>query len=222
MSNKVTSSRITRATIALALLAIGLGVLAGCGGGGSSTGDGGGSGEVSTGAIELPDEIGGMKSLVAEVEAQNPSAKTVESQTENQEHIASETAAAYSKAFDGAATAYRAYADPKLLKMPYVIAVRAEAPGMTIGPVEDPKYLGLAKPEREVQSVGEVECQIVWSPPVTEGNQPDPESELTTNCQRSGSGASVFVGSAGYTGPNGLKSLAGFTEAAWEAVAEEG
>jgi outer membrane murein-binding lipoprotein Lpp len=205
-------------TLLAAALAVAAVALAGCGGGGSSS-DGGG-GEVSTAAIELPDEIDGLTEIVKAIEAKKSPAPLIKSQTKNQAETAEMTEAAYTKAFGGASAAYRQYADPELLKMPYVIAVRAEAPGMVIGPVYDPAFLGLANAEREVKAVGEVECQVLWSPPTTKGAKPDPSSELTSNCQRVGSGASVFVGSAGYEGPGGLREMASFTEAAWKAVAE--
>jgi hypothetical protein len=214
------SNRSVLVLLAALALAVGALALGGCGGGGDSTAStgSGGDGEISTDPISLPPELGGLKELVKAVEAKNPDGKVAADQAKNQEAVAKATAAAYSKAFGGAAAAYGAYADPALEHMPYVIAVRAEAPGMTIGPVYDPSYLGLAKPEREVRSVGKVECQVLWSPPVTEGTTPDPSSELTANCERRGSGATVYTGSAGYSGPSGLKSLASFTEAAWEAV----
>jgi hypothetical protein len=208
--------------VLLAVVALGVVALAGCGGGGSSGDDNGGTtgsgGEISTAPISLPDEIGGYRELVKAIEAKGSPSKVVESQSANQEKTAEATTAAYSKAFGGAAATYRGYADSELLKLPYAIAVRAEAPGLVIGPVEDPGYLGLANNEREVQSVGEVECQIAWSPPASKGTKPDPTSEVTTNCQRVGSGVSVFVGSAGFEGPSGLKSMAEFTEAAWQSV----
>jgi hypothetical protein len=206
----------------LLLAALAVVAVAGCGGGGSSTdagGTGSSGGEVSTAAIELPAEIDGYAEMVKQIEAKKPSAKTLEEQTKSQEETAEMTAAAYTKAFGGAAAAYRQYAESELLKMPYVIAVRAEAPGMVIGPVYDPKFLGLENAEREVVAVGPVECQIAWSPPSPTGTKPDPSSELTTNCQRVGSGVSVFVGSAGYEGPGGLKAMASFTEAAWKSIA---
>jgi outer membrane murein-binding lipoprotein Lpp len=205
-----------------AALAVAVVALAGCGGGGSSSDGGstGGSGEVSTAAIELPAEIDGYGEMVKQIEAKKPSAKTLSEQTKSQEETAEMTAAAYTKAYGGAAAAYRQYAEAELLKMPYVIAVRAEAPGMVVGPVYDPKFLGLENAEREVKAVGEVECQVNWSPPTPTGTKPDPNSELTSNCQRVGSGVSVFVGSAGYEGPGGLKEMASFTEAAWKAIAE--
>jgi hypothetical protein len=222
-SRRFTHCRPVLGTLLFAALAVV--ALAGCGGGGSSSDGSGGStgsggGEVSTAAIELPAQIDGYGEMVKQIEAKKPSAKTLEEQTKSQEETAEMTAAAYSNAFGGAAAAYRQYAEPELLKMPYVIAVRAEAPGMVIGPVYDPKFLGLENAEREVVSVGPVECQIAWSPPSPTGTKPDPSSELTTNCQRVGSGVSVFVGSAGYEGPGGLKEMAGFTEAAWKAIAE--
>jgi hypothetical protein len=201
--------------VLLAALAAGAIALAGCGGGDDTDGS---TGATDTDPITLPSEIGGLKELVKAVEARGSDDKLVEDQVDNQEEVAKATEAAYSKAFDGAAAAYLSYADSDLEHMPYVIAVRAEAPGMTIGPVVDPSFLGLAKAEREVQTVGEVECQVFWSPPVTEGMKPDPSSELTGNCQRTGSGATVYVGASGYEGPSGLKSLSSFTEAAWEAV----
>lgn len=219
------SNRSVLVFLAALTLLVGAVALAGCGGGddtgGSTTAGGGGGGEVSTEPIDLPPELDGLKELVKAVEARSSDDKIVKSQVENQEQVAKATEAAYSKAFGGAATAYLSYADAKLLHLPYVIAVRADAPGMTIGPVEDPSFIGLAKPEREVRSVGEVECQIVWSPPVTEGTKPDPADELTTNCQRSGSGSTVYTGAAGYEGPSGLKELSSFTDAAWEAVTGE-
>jgi hypothetical protein len=202
----------------LVSLAVGALALAGCGGGGSSTG--GSGGDPDTSAIELPTEIEGFKQLVAQIKAKHEESKVVTDQEKNVEATAKATADAYSEAYGGAAAAYASYADPALEKLPYVIAVRAESPGMTIGPVVDPKFLGLAKPEREVTTVGEVECQIIWSPPVTAGQTPDPSSELTTNCQRSGSGATVFVGASAFEGPSGLKEMAAFTEAAWQAVTE--
>jgi hypothetical protein len=205
-----------------AALALAVVALAGCGGGGSGDGGstGSGGGEVSNAAIELPAEIDGYAEMVKAIEAKKSPAPLVKSQTKNQAETAELTAAAYTKAYDGASAAYRQYADPELLKMPYVIAVRAEAPGMVIGPVYDPKFLGLENAEREVVAVGEVECQVNWSPPTPTGTKPDPSSELTSNCQKVGSGVSVFVGSVGYEGPGGLKELASFTEAAWKAIAE--
>jgi hypothetical protein len=200
----------------LVLLLLGALAVAGCGGGGSS----GGSGDVDSSAIELPTEIDGYKELVTQIEAQGQSGKTVTDQKQNQETMQKETAAAYSKAYGGAGAAYRAYADKKLEKLPYVIAVRAEAPGATTGPVVDPKFLGLAKPEREVVTVGAVECLIFWSPPVIEGAKPEPESEQASTCQRVGEGATVFVGAVSFSGPSGLKEIAGFTEAAWKSVTE--
>jgi hypothetical protein len=202
--------------VAVVALAVGLGIGAIAFGGS----DDGTSGEGRTAAISLPAEIDGYPELMKAIEANDPPAKLHKEQGANQEKVAAATAAAYSKAFGGAAAAYRSYADASLEEMPYVIAVRTEAPGLVIGPVLDPGFLDLVNAQREVRSVGEVECQIVWGPPAVKGTRPDPSSELTTNCQRTGAGMTVFVGSAGFEGPDGLKSMASFTEAAWKAVAK--
>jgi hypothetical protein len=194
--------------------------LTACGGGGDSTGTSGGpGGELSTEPITLPAEIDGFSELVKVIASKDSPPKLEAEQEANQEEVGKATEAAYSKAYGGAAAAYRSYADSKLLKMPYVIAVRAEAPGMTIGPVQSADFLGLAKLQQEVQQVGEVECEVIWSPPPLKGEKIDPSAEIATTCQRTGSGVSVFVGSSGFEGPDGLKSMSSFTEAAWEAVA---
>src|ERR1700743_1679271 len=134
--------------VLLAAVALGAVALAGCGGGASSSDDNGGTtgsgGEISTAPISMPDEIDGYRELVAAIEWNGSPTKIVKAQSANQEKTAEATAAPYSKPFGGAAAAYRGYADPALLKLPYVIAVRAEAPGLVIGPVGDPSYLGLA------------------------------------------------------------------------------
>ena len=211
-------------TIGVVAVLVGMLAVAGCGGGGEGTGGGsaGSSGETSAAPISLPAEIDGFAELVKVIESKDSPPKLEAEQKANQEEVGKATEAAYSKAFDGAAVAYRSYADPKLLKMPYVIAVRAEAPGMTIGPVVSADFLGLAKAQQEVQQVGEVECEIIWSPPPLKGEKIDPAAEITTRCQRTGSGVSVFVGSSGFEGTGGLESMSSFTEAAWEAASAGG
>ncbi len=97
----------------------------------------------STKPVSLPSTLGGFRDLVDVVRTKAPKPDQVKRQSDNQSKVRSATEAAYSKAFGGAATAYRAYSDGALLKTPYVIAVRAPAPGLTIGRVEDPAFLGL-------------------------------------------------------------------------------
>jgi hypothetical protein len=102
--------------------------------------------------------------------------------------------------------------------MPYVIAVRTEAPGLTIGPVQDAAYLQLAVPEHEVKAFGPVECQIIQTSPTFLGKTPDPADATAVNCQRSGSGVTVFTGGSSFSGPAQVQALVDLTNAAWSAV----
>ena len=137
---------------------------------------------------------------------------------QNEATVGAATRTAYSHAYGGAAAAYRDYADSGLAKLPYVIAVRATAPGLTIGPVLDPKFLELATAPRDTKTVGPVQCQIEWSPPTIAGHAPDPSSELVVGCQRSGSNVTVFAAGGGFTGPSGLEAMVGLANSAWSAV----
>jgi hypothetical protein len=98
-----------------------------------------------------------------------------------------------------------------------VIAVRADAPGLTVGPVLDPAYLRLATPPRQVKTVGPV-CQIDWSPPTLAGQRPSHASEQVVGCQRSGQRLTVFVGGGGFIGPADLQTMANVTNVAWSAI----
>jgi hypothetical protein len=168
--------------------------------------------------ISLPAALSGYKDLAAAIAANGAKGTRLQSQVTNQAHVRAATEAAYHTAFAGAASAYRAYSDSALSQQLYVIAVRAPAPGMTIGPVSDPAFLGLATPEREVKSAGDVSCQIEWLPPTVAGHTAPASSEHVVACQRSASGVTVFTGSSGFTGPSGLQAMAGFTDAAWAAA----
>jgi hypothetical protein len=171
-----------------------------------------------TRAITLPNDLGGLRDIGDVIKTKTHDAKIVKQQTNNVATVGAATEAAYRKAFGGPATAFRQYADSGLEHMPYVIAVRAPAPGLTIGPVQNAKFLGLATPEREVKSVGPVSCQIEWSPPTPAGRTPPPSSELVVACQRSGPHVTVYVVGGQFTGPSGLQASADFTNAAFTAA----
>jgi hypothetical protein len=177
-----------------------------------------GSVAVSTNPLTLPSNLAGFSDVLVTFAGKTHTAANVQRQRANQAKVKAATEAAYRQAFAGAATAYRAYSDSALQKLPWVIAVRAPTPGLTIGPVQDPAFLGLATPDRSVMTVGHVSCLIVWLQPTVAGQTPPPSSEHTANCQRSGPGLSVFVGGSGFVGPAGLQSMAGVTNAAWSAV----
>jgi hypothetical protein len=190
----------------------------------NSTASGTTAGKTNTTAdtrpITLPANLAGLTDITTVMASHHPSATTLTRQRSHQVRVRSETEAAYSAAFGGAAAAYRQYSDSGLQKLPYVIAVRGSAPGLTIGPVIDAVFLGLATPEREVKTVGEVSCQIFWSPPTVAGRTPPPSSEIVTGCQRSSSGVTVFTGGGGggFAGPAGLATMVNLTNAAWTAA----
>lgn len=195
-------------------LAVGLGIGALAFGGGSS---GSTTTTISTKPIQLPASLGTFKDLSGVIASRQPGSTLARRTSANQAKVAALTAAAYHRAFGGAAAAYRAYADSGITHQVYAIAVRSPAPGVTIGPVVDPAYLGLAVPEREVKAVGPVSCEIDWTP-VVAGNKPQPSDEHVGVCERSTSGVTVFVGGGGFSGPAGLQSLAGLANQAWSAA----
>jgi hypothetical protein len=175
---------------------------------------------VSKEAIALPATLPGFRDMVDAISAKAPSSSAVSSQRAHQDKVRSTTESAYSDAYGGAAAAYRAYSNPGLDKLASAIAVRAEAPGLTLGPVSDPAYLKLATPDHEVKKVGDVECEIDWAPPAVEGQTPNPANEHIARCQRVASGVSVFVSGSGFTGPSDLQTMAELTDAAWSAASK--
>jgi hypothetical protein len=177
-----------------------------------------GGGAADTKPIQLPSTLAGFRDLIQVAATKSPGPSLVKQQRDHQDKLRAATEAAYRKAFGGAAVAYRAYSDDALLKTPYVIAVRAAAPGLTLGPVVDPAYLGFATPDHEVKDFGAVSCQIQWFPPTLQGQTPKPSSEHVANCQRSGSGLTVLVGGNHFDGPADVQLMVAFTNAAWTAV----
>jgi hypothetical protein len=105
-------------------------------GGDDNDNGGSGGGSVSTEPIKLPASLAGFDDIVATVKAKNPPAAALKSQEDRNASTTKLTIDAYSKAFDGAAVDYHQYADANLDKMPWVIAVRAPAPQLTIGQCE--------------------------------------------------------------------------------------
>ena len=168
--------------------------------------------------ISLPATLDGYRDILDAIAAKPGSSKAVSAQRANQASVRSATIAAYARAFGGAAAVYRQYANPSLTRLPWVIAVRSAAPGLTIGPVPDLKYLELATPPREVLAVGPVSCEVDWTQITPAGRTPNPADEEAVQCERSGSGRTAYVGSGGFTGPSGITALATLASAAWTAT----
>jgi hypothetical protein len=197
---------------------VGIGALAF---GGEDDGDGGGSGSAlaSKAPIDLPEELAGFTDVVVKAEQDKINPRAAEQQRTRIEKVAANTEKAYSEAFGGASSAFRVYADAALEKRPSVIVVRAEAPGLVIGPVEDPASLRLAAPPQEVKRYGEVSCHINSLQVTAEGQRPDPDNQAVVSCQRAGDGVTAFVyGAGGFRGTAGIQQAVDLTSAAWEAA----
>jgi hypothetical protein len=180
--------------------------------------DGSGSGSVGTSAIALPDSVGTFREVTTVVASKNPGAASVKSQQARLASTQKLTEAAYTKAYGGAASAFRQYSDPDLLKMPYVIAVRGPAPQLEIGPVTDPAFLEQGANNQDVKIFGAVSCEIVREEFTPKGQAPDPAKEHITLCERTSPKATVFVGGNSFVGPADMQTMVNFTNTVFTAV----
>jgi hypothetical protein len=178
---------------------------------------GGATGAPNPKPIALPANVGGYRDVVAVIGAK--SADAGRRQRTHQATINAATLAEFRRAFGGAPVAYHAYTDDELLHFVSAIAIRAPAPGLTDGPVEDYKYLGLSAPDRSVQQVGDVRCVVFLTAPQVAPRKPNLSSETPTLCQRSSRGITVVTQMSGFTGARGVRQAGAFTDAAWQAAA---
>lgn len=193
--------------------------LTACGSDDSNDGGGAQGGPaVSTKPVDLPATLGPFRDIIAASKAKGQNGPALDNQVKHQARVKQKTVAAYSKAYSGASSTYRQYADENLERLPWVVAVRASSPGLVIGPVDDPEYLLLATPNHEVKESGQVQCRIDYSPPTVQGKKPPPESQLTTMCQRSADGLTVSAGGAGFEGPDGFQAMVDLTNGAYDAA----
>jgi hypothetical protein len=181
--------------------------------------DNGGSSSVNTKAIALPDSLGGFRDVNAVYAAHNPGATALKAQATRVASTRKLTEVAYANAFGGASAAYRQYADQALEKMPFVIAVRASAPRLTIGPVVDPASLEQGANNRDTRTMGQVTCEINREDFTPKGQEPDPSKEHVTLCERTGPKATVFVGGSGFVGAADFLTMVNITDSVFNAVA---
>jgi len=116
--------------------------------------------KVDTKAIVLPDGLGGFQDTVAASTAKGGSPANIAKLKARLDKVASLTTDAYEQAYGGAAAAVRAYSDASLEHSATVIAVRASAPGLTDGVVQDAESLGLAVPFEAIGQFGDVSCTV--------------------------------------------------------------
>ena len=173
---------------------------------------------VDTRPLTMPETLPGLTTQQAAAEAKGMKPDALQKMTARQANTERLTTAAYQAAYGGAAAGYQSYSTADLESLVSVIAVRADSPGMTAGPVYEAADLGMAVPMREVVAVGDVDCQIQRTRGVAAGEQEDPDDALTTDCQRTGSGLTVLVQGSQFTGDEGRQQLAAITTAAWQAL----
>lgn len=101
------------------------------------------------------------------------------------------TAASLSRAYGGVPAAAQLYSDKGLENMFLLLAVRAPSPRL-FTPYQDPGYLGLARPQNEVRTIGDVDC-LVFNDPTPRGKTPPADSVHVVECRRSGRQLTVSI-----------------------------
>ncbi|MTD13498.1 hypothetical protein GIS00_06015 [Nakamurella sp. YIM 132087] len=180
---------------------------------------GSGTDDPDTTPIAMPATVGGYDDLLTVQEKKGAKAEQLDRQRTTQQHTRDLTVAAYSAAFGGAGAGFQAYGSDDLMFLPSVIAVRAHAPGMVIGPVTDPADLGLASNRQEVQSFGEVQCVAVNLRTAAEGTEMTDDDLVWPTCMRTGEELTVFVNGGNSEGTEGRERMIALTNAAYDAIA---
>ena len=180
---------------------------------------------VNTAPISLPASLPGYQDLLAASSAKagaslsaDKKATLIQKQKDNQTKVKSLTIAAYQQAYGGAAVDAHTYSDADLMHFVTVIAVRAKAPGLTLGPVSDPAYLGLAVSQQQVVRSGEVDCEMVQTMSVPAGQTPEPKNVIYPVCQRTADGLTVQVFGGSMQGAEGQQTMIALVNDAWAAV----
>lgn len=167
--------------------------------------------------IVLPPRLDGLRDQL-DVASELADGETPEGMKERLAKESALTVAAYEQAYGGAAVAFRRYADADLTHFASVIAVRAESPGLTDGPVSDPSSLGLAVSQRAVVQEGDVSCIVAQDQVTIAGEPVDPANSRYARCERTEPGLTVIVDS-NFTGDDGRRAIIELTDAAFDAAA---
>jgi hypothetical protein len=142
--------------------------------------------------ITMPDTLAGFRTTVA-VSTEKGGADRGKQMAERNSRTIDLTVKSYQQAYDGAAVGVQMYSTDGLDFFGTAIVVRAESPGLTIGPIPDPADLGLAQNMRETVVVGDAECLVNHTRGTVAGKTPDPQDDLTSLCQRTGPGLTVQI-----------------------------
>jgi hypothetical protein len=146
----------------------------------------GGSG--SSAALSLPASVGDYRRFADIPKNKEAGAATA---VRNAVQNDADTAAALSKAHDGAGAAVQTYGNDKLDGFFSVWAVRDASPDLVVR-VQDADFLGLEMPSRQVEQFGKVSC-IVSYDSIPKGQPVREDATHTEQCQRSDGGLTVTV-----------------------------
>ncbi|MGY0057250.1 hypothetical protein ACWY4P_11895 [Streptomyces sp. LZ34] len=192
--------------LVVGLAAVGIPVLLSDDDGGGGFGGGGGSGELSA-----PAKLDGLRPF-AEIQraAGVPKAEEMADAITKEDRKSGER---LSEAYGGAAAVVQRYADSDVQTTVTLVAVRGRSPQPYV-PYQDPKRLGLAKPQDELKTFGDVSC-VLYNQPTAAGSKPTADSVHVSYCQRTGDGLTVQVRTLGGGVANQPDKVADLTEKAW-------
>ncbi len=171
--------------------------------------------------VSLPVTVGAYRDIDDVIAGKNQSAVGKSAQAQDHADTARLTVAAYQQAFPGAGIGVRQYADADLEHMAGVIAVRAQAPGLTLGLVTDPAEQGLVANYQEVRSHGDAQCLVI-NQPIAKGQPADDSKMTVARCQKASKSLTVWVSGSGFTGPQGMTDMVDLVDHAYSAVAGSG
>jgi len=144
----------------------------------------------SAASISLPRAFGGHVALSMTAQARaNPNATRALGASDR--YYATHTSAALRAAYRGAGAAVSVYYGRNDLSVLRVWAVRAHTPPPVL-PYQDPHYLGLAAPVRDVMRIGQVYCDVQRQP-VPAGGQVPTEGVYVGSCQRTSPSLTVWI-----------------------------
>lgn len=187
-------------------------------GGSGSGSDSAAGGTSGSGAVSMPDELGGLKTETAAMRAKGAEQKSIDSAETRLDHMRSLTTKQYAEAYPGAGIGVQAYANESLDFMPVVIAIRADStPILANAVAQDPADAGLAVNQSEIKVVGDVRCTIYHTQAVMAGDTPDPDQVAASLCQETAHGFTVFVTGPG-NGTAGVTQMVNLTKAAFDTL----
>lgn len=192
--------------LVVGLAAVGIPVVLSDDDGGGGFGGGGGDAKLSA-----PAKLDGLRPF-AEIQSESgvPKAKDMADAITEEDRKSGER---LSEAYGGAAAVVKRYADDGVLTTATLVAVRSRSPKPYV-PDQDPKRLGLEKPQDELKTIGDVSC-VLYNEPTAAGSEPRKESVHVTYCQRTGDGLTVQIRPVGSGMANQPEKVAALVEKAW-------